>query len=187
VIQGNHDEVITSKNFSKKITWFNEIAIKSLKWTRNKLLESDNCSQYEYLGSLKPQMEVKFNDHLFMISHGTPDENWGYFLFPFWKKEPEPEQKSKILSWVKKWDIVVLGHTHQAFVYKTRGKVVINPGSVGQPRDGDSRASYGVVEFSKSRIEGKIIRIKYDIKKTCEAIFREELDEYLCQRLISGV
>jgi putative phosphoesterase len=187
IIQGNHDEVITSKKFSKEISWFNEAAARSLKWTRERLLQSDASVQYHFLETLQARIEISLEDRPILLVHGTPDEKWEYFLFPYWSKDPLPEQRSQMLKWLKKWHLVLLGHTHQAFIYKTRKKVVLNPGSVGQPRDGDCKASYAVVDISKSSIKPEIIRLEYDIEKTCEAISRENLDAYLCERLYSGI
>src|SRR5919206_520276 len=43
-------------------------------------------------------------------------------------------------------DVVCVGHTHQPYVLPVGDKLVINPGSIGQPRDGDPRAAYAVID-----------------------------------------
>jgi predicted phosphodiesterase len=69
---------------------------------------------------------------------------------------------------------------------KISQKVLVNPGSVGQPRDNDPRASYSIVKIEKSRIDAEIIRIEYKISETCKSIKQASLDDYLCERLYAG-
>ncbi|NHJ00856.1 MAG: metallophosphoesterase [Candidatus Heimdallarchaeota archaeon] len=185
-IQGNHDAAITTRNFSKRIEWFNPIAAKALTWTRNRLLKPDADVQFQFLKSLKPRKEFQLENRQVLLAHGTPEKKWEYFLYPYWIDEPLLEQKVRISQWLKKWDLVVLGHTHWAFYYKNRGKITLNPGSVGQPRDEDSRASYAIVDFTKTTMKPQIIRLKYDISKTCSALSSTNLPEILCERLYLG-
>ncbi|MHA1226559.1 MAG: metallophosphoesterase family protein [Candidatus Hodarchaeales archaeon] len=187
IIKGNHDEVVSSADFKNRIGWFNSVAAGALIWTRNSLSSAKNSSYYHFLESLDVKKELIRENRPIMLCHGTPDEKWEYFLYPFWQGEPYIEQKSRILKWFRKWHLVILGHTHQAFIFKSRGKVIVNPGSVGQPRDGDARASYAIVELTEKKIDAKIIRLEYDIEKTCQALMEENLDSYLCSRLTSGV
>ncbi|MFX0016327.1 MAG: metallophosphoesterase family protein [Promethearchaeota archaeon] len=186
IIRGNHDEVVTDKNFKEKKSWFNPIAADSLTWTREKLLESDAASHFHYLESLPDSKEVIFEGRKVLLAHGTPEKKWEYFLFPYWLGEPLPEQKVQINEWLKKWELVIIGHTHQPFIYKHRKKVVVNPGSVGQSRDGVPKASYALVDITNSRIDAEIIRLDYNIKNTCEALIQAKLHEHLCLRLLTG-
>ena len=186
VIKGNHDEVVTDKNFDRQKSWFNPIAAEALTWTREKLLKADSATHFHYLESLPVSKEIIIENRKVLLAHGTPENKWDYFLYPFWLDEPPPEQKIILGKWLKKWDLVVIGHTHQPFIYKYRKKVVLNPGSVGQPRDGNPKASYAIVDISTSKIDAKIIRLDYDIKETCNALLEAGLHEYLCERLLTG-
>jgi diadenosine tetraphosphatase ApaH/serine/threonine PP2A family protein phosphatase len=62
--------------------------------------------------------------------------------------------------------------------------VLVNPGSVGQPRDGDIRASYALVDLEKRQAEFR--RVSYDIERTIEAIRRANLPSVLADRLREG-
>ena len=185
-IKGNHDEVVTDKNFDKQKSWFNPIAAAALTWTREKLIKADSATYFSYLESLPVSKEILIEDKKVLLAHGTPEDKWEYFLYPFWLDKPPPDQKITLGKWLKKWDLVVIGHTHQPFIYKYRKKVVLNPGSVGQPRDGNPKASYAVVDINTSKIQAEIIRLEYDIKETCKALIQAGLHEYLCERLLSG-
>ncbi len=79
-------------------------------------------------------------------------------------------------------DVICVGHTHYPYVlppagmeFKVAGKdkVVINPGSVGQPRDGDPRASYAIIE--NQRVELK--RVEYPVEDTVRTVLESSLPE----------
>ncbi len=83
-------------------------------------------------------------------------------------------------------EVICVGHSHEAFVLPVGDKLVINPGSVGFPRDGDPRASYAVIE--NRRVEIK--RIEYRIADTVQVIQESELPDtaklMLAEALQSG-
>jgi len=62
--------------------------------------------------------------------------------------------------------------------------VIVNPGSVGQPRDEDPRASYAVIDLEARTV--RVERLAYDIERACEAIEREGLPDDLARRLREG-
>jgi len=64
-------------------------------------------------------------------------------------------------------EVILLGHTHLPFINATaiEGKLIINPGSVGQPRDGDPRASAALLDLASG--SAKIVRVEYDIDIVC--------------------
>ncbi len=64
--------------------------------------------------------------------------------------------------------------------------MVINPGSVGQPRDDNPKSSYAIVEVTKTRLKAQNFRINYDIEKTCKAVLSAKLDKSLCDRIEQG-
>ncbi|MFX0152496.1 MAG: metallophosphoesterase family protein [Candidatus Hodarchaeota archaeon] len=186
VILGNHDEVVTSKNFNEHVTWFNYIAAEALIWTKNRLSKPDAANQLHYLEALKTQQDLSIENRKVLLAHGTPEEKWEYFLKDPFIGDFSSKQEVRLRKWLKKWDLVVIGHTHIPFVYKFRKKVVLNPGSVGQPRDRNPKASYAIVDIDESAIDVEIVRLDYDINKTCKTLFEAELNEYLCQRLFKG-
>lgn len=65
-------------------------------------------------------------------------------------------------------------------------KALFNPGSVGQPRDGDSRASYGIVTFDDDRIILEVRRVEYDITETQRRMKAARLPQHLIDRLAVG-
>jgi putative phosphoesterase len=188
IIRGNHDDVVTATDFKKNLKWFNSSAAKSLTWTRKLLTQPDFFSYFTFLKDLPTQKEIILEGKKILLAHGTPDKSWEYFIYPFWGDTPPFEYEIRLNRWLKTWDVVIIGHTHQAYVYtdKSNAKVVLNPGSVGQPRDYDSKASYAIVKLDNSGIKAQIIRIEYDISQVCKRLREAFLDDYLCERLYIG-
>ena len=93
---------------------------------------------------------------------------------------PDPEFWARRLQNVDA-DVICVGHTHQPYVLEVGDKLVINPGSVGQPRDGDPRASYAILENYKVELK----RVEYPVEKTLEVIQASSLSpsdkDMLCE------
>jgi len=101
-------------------------------------------------------------------------------LFKYLKPET-PEEEFRSFSDVEE-DIVLLGHTHIPMDRTINGKRYINPGSLGQPRDGDWRGSYAILE------DGELIfqKIEYDIDRTIEKMERMGFPERAVRILREG-
>jgi putative phosphoesterase len=82
--------------------------------------------------------------------------------------------------------LIALGHTHVPFVWSERAGVVFNPGSVGQPRDGDPRSSYAIVSVHGDRVEVEHRRAVYDIETSANKIVEAGLPAVLARRLFTG-
>jgi diadenosine tetraphosphatase ApaH/serine/threonine PP2A family protein phosphatase len=63
-------------------------------------------------------------------------------------------------------NLILVGHTHLPVVLELDGKRMVNPGSVGLPRDGDPRACYAVIEDGEPRLK----RVAYDLERTIAAV-----------------
>jgi putative phosphoesterase len=81
-------------------------------------------------------------------------------------------------------DVLIMGHTHVPFVEKVSDTLVMNPGSVGQPRDRDPRASYALLDTEDLR--GEIYRVEYDVEKASGKI-REKISPLLADKLEKGI
>ena len=80
-------------------------------------------------------------------------------------------------------NVIILGHTHFPMNRRIMNFMIVNPGSVGQPRDGDNRASYGIFDVDKMKFD--IRRVKYDVEKTIEEIKKLRLEKKYERWLIS--
>ncbi|MDO4262856.1 MAG: metallophosphoesterase family protein [Deinococcus sp.] len=88
-------------------------------------------------------------------------------------------------EWMRCQPLAVLpGQTSVRYPVPPKARVILNPGSVGQPRDGDPRASYGVYDSDKRTLE--VFRVPYDAAHTQRDLRAAGLPEALAQRLSSG-
>lgn len=180
-ILGNHDSAAAGLS---DITYFNYAAKEAVNWTVGKL-KSDEIN---YLRELP--YTVSRDDLLFVHSSPGDPEAWLYVLY-------SDDVTGEFQSFSEK--ICFIGHSHIPGIYGENGTVphtdgpvelnsdedyIINVGSVGQPRDGDPRSSFGIYDGDAGNIE--IIRLEYDRDSVRRAIIDSGLPEYLGDRLISG-
>ena len=189
VIRGNHDKVAAGL---ESADGFNPTAQRSAAWTRQ-TLSADNL---EYLASLD-MGPLAIDEHT-VICHGSPvDED--IYIFG-------AADVSEALS-VTERRLCLFGHTHlpmatvvsedgdlelifqgprerQSISFRPGCRYLINPGSVGQPRDGDPRAAYAVLDVEQGEIE--ISRVQYPVEAAAEKILAAGLPQILAQRLLIG-
>ena len=182
VVKGNHDDYASSQS---SLESFNPLAEVAIQWTRDQL----NNSEKRWLGTLPLVSEI----HGFMIVHATLEDpgGWGYVL----------NQLDAAASFFKQTtELCFFGHTHSPRAYIKDSSVVglpfdhliiesgkkyfVNVGSVGQPRDGDWRASYVVFDEEKRMI--RLRRLSYDLPKTQEKILLSGPPPRLADRLAFG-
>jgi predicted phosphodiesterase len=190
-VLGNHDLAIFEPRTAQN---FNVLAHKALSYSLEQLTSSD----IRYLQHL-PRVEVLWDQYL--ICHGTPENVETYILNMF--------QAKRIFNLLKKRyegiHICFFGHTHvqKIWISDERGKVIsplslpdsvrlepghqylINPGSVGQPRQRDNRARYLVFDSDRATVHFKAV--PYDIEKAQRKILQAQLPEYLALRLQDGI
>ena len=85
--------------------------------------------------------------------------------------------------------VLIVGHTHIPLIYQSKknGKVIFNPGSVGQPRDNNPKASAGIIEIdTDSAMRLDWIRVSYDIREEARDIYKVGLPSRLADRLFFG-
>jgi len=79
-------------------------------------------------------------------------------------------------------DVICVGHTHQPYILEVGDKLVVNPGSLGLPRDGDPRASYALIENRRLEIK----RIEYPVEDTIRTIQESPLPD-AAKEMLAGV
>ena len=190
-IMGNHDW-----GLSNDLGDFNPLAREALMFTRKKLKPGPFSPRRKAMWNFLSNLPQHVEDHGHVYFHGSPrDPIMEYVL----KSDGflEPEKMTEIFEMIDRPCFV--GHTHWPGVHRsdfqfTRATdevrevdlgdqpVVVNVGSVGQPRDGDPRSCFvvvdrGVVEFH---------RVSYDIRTAQEKILKAKLHPALAERLARG-
>jgi diadenosine tetraphosphatase ApaH/serine/threonine PP2A family protein phosphatase len=122
--------------------------------------------ELRYLGRLPLSRMLTIDNTRFLLVHATPRDPLDEYAAPdpdFWRRRLVNVEA----------DVVCVGHTHQPYVLEVGDKLVINPGSVGQPRDGDPRASYAVIEDYKVELK----RVEYPVEETVQSVLASALPE----------
>jgi len=185
-LAGNHDWAALGR---LDIRTFNADARKAVTWTREKLTP-DNLA---YLAALPTTFVL---DDITLV-HASPREPiWEYILDPLIAALNFPHYQTTYC---------LVGHTHTPVTFKLeneRGDVrvekpvydellqidkmrqIINPGSVGQPRDSDPRAAYAFLDVERMTWQG--YRIPYDIPAVQKRMRKHDLPERLINRLENG-
>ncbi|MGD2174402.1 MAG: metallophosphoesterase family protein [Candidatus Brocadiaceae bacterium] len=193
-LKGNHEKALLTEFEGSN---FNSRAKGSLNWTREQLspLNDDreaNLKRWDFLGALE---DSHAEDDILYV-HGTPREPITEYLYP---RDIYRTEKLRALFAAIDW-LCFCGHSHvpgiwtEDMIYLTpqevnyryhlvRKKTIVNVGSVGQPRDGDNRATY--VLFDGNRVIFR--KVDYDVEKTARKIRAvPELDPFLAERLLEG-
>ncbi len=182
-VAGNHDLAVSGK---MGLEWFNEYAAAAARWTTGQLGEAE----LEYLRALPLRLEM----HGFTAVHGSPrDPVWEYVVNSGAALAAFEDIETRLC---------LVGHSHVPFICRLEGGApvfrlatgrpedlkeglaIVNPGSVGQPRDGDPRASYAVYDSESATITHR--RVEYDIARTQRKMQERGLPHYLAERLTHG-
>ena len=189
-IRGNHDRVAAGLD---EATQFNPHARRAVYWTRTVLPDSYR----DYLAKL-PVGPLDINAEAQLV-HGAVTHEDDYIF-------TEADADENFLLTDKQ--LTFFGHSDFPVVFSSEGagnailatsyefdefiavkcdagkKLFVNPGSVGQPRDGDSRASFAIWDQDRGRME--FYRVEYDVARTQEKMRQVELPTYLIDRLAHG-
>ncbi|MGD8373210.1 MAG: metallophosphoesterase family protein [Syntrophobacterales bacterium] len=190
-IQGNHDRAATEMKYAES---FNILAYQAMKWSANKLAPA-------HKRFLKKLEHTRVIWDRYLVFHGAPGNPDAYLFYLF--------QAKKAFNYMRKRTVGVrigfFGHTHKRAVWQrdVRGKVsslkiseenilldpeqmyLINPGSVGQPREHNWKASYLIFSNEPEMIQFK--SVSYDLHSAQARIRNAKLPEYLAERLETGV
>ena len=188
-LAGNHDLALLNVELAQH---FNIIAYQAIVWA-----QSEVRPEYrEFLENLPLTREV----HGYLACHGTPTSADSYINYHF-----QGKKVLKMLDKGLKLRVCFFGHTHRrALWYRdirgkvaklplTSGKIVleptwhylINPGSVGQPRDGNPEASYAIFDGEEFSIHYQ--SVPYDVAAAQTSILEAGLPKFLAERLAQGV
>lgn len=154
-IRGNHDHGAAQEVFIQGVHGYRYLTGVTRKVTCSLLSDDER----NYLGSLPITLYLTINDKRFLLVHATPRDpfdEYGPADVDFWRRRLEGIDV----------DYVCVGHTHVPYQLQVGKTTVLNPGSVGLPRDGDPRASYAII--TPEGIEIK--RVSYQIDDTLRVL-----------------
>ena len=172
-IAGNHDVAALTGDRTR----FNARAAMSSVWTSERLTGESAA----FLRGLPLELRVDLGGVRGYFAHGSPDDRLWEYVDPRTHQDLFGHYLDKVGA-----GSIGLGHTHIPFAWKEGERLVFNPGSVGQPRDGDWRAAFAVVGFDGEQVEVEEKRVKYDVDGAAKKILDAGLPESFSRRLRTG-
>jgi len=167
-ISGNHERALVGMNPEG----MNPLAATAIWWTAKHI----GAEELDYLKALKPHASLNLAGIPTGLFHGSPRNDDEYIY--------EVDADVELLQ-LARCELLITGHTHVPYQVVLPEGALVNPGAVGQPRDGDPRASYMVYDERAGTFD--LRRIEYDARAASDAIIKAGLPYYLGQRLISGI
>ncbi len=179
-VQGNYDYNVAHDSEHCGCKYENpvqaEIADKSFAWTK----EHASDKSREYMRSLPPSLALSAEGKKVVLFHASPHKNNLYWY------EDRPEKFFHEMAEKVKADVLIYGHTHKPYRKELDGKIFINAGSVGKPKDGDPRSCVTILEITHGSIASDFLRVPYDVEKTAAAIIASGLPAQLAENLRKG-
>lgn len=173
-VQGNHDRAVAAG----VAPGFNSMARAGVDYARE-ALDDDALA---WLGDLPERRTVA--DGRVAVVHGHPDDPDHYTRTREFAGGLIDRAADRLDVDDGDLDALVLGHTHVQHHGVFPEGVVVNPGSVGQPRDGDPRAAYAVLDVDDRTVEER--RVEYDTDAVASAVAKAGLPERIGSRLSEG-
>lgn len=185
-LKGNHERYVLGEP-AKGVA---EEKLEVIHWTRDQLND-------QYLGWLEALPDYHLYEGTFLLAHGSPRDKDEYI----YKKDVVKGSLLHMENYYKGVPICFFGHSHLPMLI-SRGRLetrfsetrtveldrnqtyLINPGSVGQPRDGVPKAAFGVLDTSKWAFTW--VRLDYDFETTGQRIRDVGLDAGMATRLVRG-
>lgn len=164
-IKGNHDAYLCGD----RIKDLRPIEFKSVEYTKKHATDIN----LDKLRNAPLEWELNVDGVNIDMFHGSPWDKLEEYIYPDY---PDFDRFKEIDT-----DVIILGHTHYPLIKQIGGKLVINPGSCGQPRDYDPRASFAI--FDTSTKNAVIERVQYDVERLCEVVKELGFDNKLIEIL----
>jgi predicted phosphodiesterase len=158
VIRGNHDHAVAQNIVASGDFGYRMLA----RATRPLMWQLLGAEEKTYLARLPITLRLSLDGFEYYLVHATPRDPLDEFLLD------DPVQWERRLQGHNDVQLACVGHTHKQFLLNLNGCRLLNPGSVGQPRDGDSRASYAIIENGEVQLK----RVEYDLDRSIAAIQR---------------
>lgn len=177
IVQGNHDRAFGCNEDPRCSGPYRPLAEAMQRITAPKL----SADAKRYLAGLPRTMDITFEHAKFFLCHATPGDP----LYAYLPPDAEPDKWEKEIATAGAPDFLLVGHTHLPFIRAFGQTVVVNPGSVGQPKTDDRRACYAVWEHHDVTLR----RVDYDVASVARhlsAIAPVLIAEQLTHVLLTG-
>ena len=171
VVRGNHDQAVGYRVDCGCGYEYKELSLASRQW----MWQALTGAELDYLRWLPLDGQVELGGCRFYLTHAVPGDMYHYL-----EADADDDRLRRLTDNIAA-DVIIWGHTHKPWMRQLGDKLIVNPGSVGQPRDGNPLASYALWEDGQIRL----MRRKYPLAQTVRDIKRTPLSHSDQQRLIA--
>jgi len=175
VVRGNHDHAVTSSEDPK---WKPRLA-RMAETTRQFTVAALDRRQLDFLANLPTSLELTRAGVRFHLTHATPSNALRGWCLP--DSDAWDAEVARISA-----DVLLVGHTHVPFVRQVGPTLVVNPGSIGQPKTGDSFARYAVWKNGEVSLRSFTYPLDVTIGKIEALGFPQDVTEDLVALLRTG-
>jgi len=176
VVQGNHDRALGLNQDSRCSAKYREMALAMQDYTASQLSDE----QKAYLAALPASSGLEIEGTRMLLVHATPSDPF----YSYVQADDHDRWEDEVVL-AGHPDYLLVGHTHLPFVRQVRDTIIVNPGSVGQPKDDDPGAAYVIWDgVTMCRC-----RASYDVKSAArdlKACVSPEIAKELAAILANG-
>ncbi|MFH1138773.1 MAG: metallophosphoesterase family protein [Pseudomonadota bacterium] len=180
-ISGNYDLAVAGGEPDPVSVYLKEkispAGVAAWEWTRARVSTPDR----DYLKNLPQRLDLEIEGARLTLVHGSPESIREYL------RPDIPDDRLNRLTFLTGSDALLCGHTHIPMIRRVESGLVLNPGSVGKPKDGDPRAGYLLLDIEKGRLTPELRRVEYPVSQVAEAIRASGLPKVQADSLEKGL
>jgi putative phosphoesterase len=177
-VQGNYDNAVGNNKITCGCDYKTEreekIGLSSLNFTGEETSEENK----EFLRDLPQNLELEVDDYEVLLVHGSPRKLNEYLY-------AESEELVEVVAELEE-DILICGHTHLPYHRLVGEKHVINVGSIGKPKHGNSNSVYAIVEVKNENVRVEFIEVPYPVEKVTSKVRDTDLANELIEIFEGG-
>jgi putative phosphoesterase len=179
-VQGNYDETVANDREHCGCKYEDpiqaELAHHSFLWTKEHSTEKSKT----YMRNLPARIDFVAEGRKVALFHATPHKNNLYWY------EERPETFFREMAAKVDADVLIYGHTHKPYRKDIDGKIFINAGSVGRPKDGDPRTCVCMIDIQQNEVITEFLRVPYDVNAAADAVIKSGLPAAFAEHLKTG-
>lgn len=175
VVQGNHDYAVAHEDDSHWSARYRAMAEATRRYTSSVLSDEHKT----YLRNLPVQTQAERNGCRFHLVHAMPSD-------PFYGRCPPEGEGWKAEIAAVDADVLLVGHSHAPFIRRVGDKLLVNPGSIGQPRTGQPLASYAVWQDGEFQLKTFAYPVEATVAKLKALAYSPDVEAELLGILTTG-
>ncbi len=175
-VMGNHDSAVAFRIDCMCSQEMHPISV----WTREQTFDWYSKEHLDWLRNLPIEVNLEIDGIKIYIVHASPRNH----LYGYLKPDMNDEEILELVGDMSEFDYVITAHSHRPFIRQFQGFTFVNDGSVGQPRDGDPRLAYAILDTNTNKIEIK--RMNYPKEKTIQRLKELQWPQKLVKLIENG-